>query len=240
MECGDLARTGVAGLDRYLRHQHRSPSRQHRLRAAQLVRFVGGRLRRDGVRPDRGARRAAVAGDRHAHLPGDPDRHRIVPLLEHLAADLRDLPPDARGRRRSGAGGAERLRQQQHGPAEAVRRGAERHADRPAPGGSRSSTSITRWRASRRHLRGHRRPGQPAADGQGDRGGGLLQADRRRRVPRQHAVEGRRSTSAPSPSSSAAAATRTPPAARSRGSIDSLQKMFVERIDQAIQTTASA
>ena len=43
----------------------------------------------------------------------------------------------------------------------------------------------------RRHLRGHRRADQPAADGQGDPGGRLLQADRGRRVPRQHAVERR-------------------------------------------------
>ena len=40
-----------------------------------------------------------------------------------------------------------RLRQQQHGPAEAVRRGAERDADRPDAAASRSSISITRWRA---------------------------------------------------------------------------------------------
>ena len=46
-------------------------------------------------------------------------------------------------------------------------------------------------RAGRRHLRGHRRAHQPAADGEGDPGGRVLQAGRRRRVPRQHALEGR-------------------------------------------------
>ena len=88
------------------------------------------------------ARRAADARDRDAHLPGDPDRHRLVPLLEHLAADVRHLPADGRGRRRSGRDGAARLRQQQHRPAEAVRRGAGRDGDRLDAAGSRSSTSI--------------------------------------------------------------------------------------------------
>ena len=49
------------------------------------------------------ARRAADARDRDAHLPRDPDRHRLVSLLEHLAADVRHLPRAARGGRRSGA-----------------------------------------------------------------------------------------------------------------------------------------
>ena len=44
----------------------------------------GGRVRRDGVRPDRRARRAADAGHRDAHLRRHPDRHRIVPLLGDL------------------------------------------------------------------------------------------------------------------------------------------------------------
>ena len=47
-------------------------------------------------------------------------------------------------------------------------------------------------RAAGRHLRGHRRADQPAADGQGDPGGRLLQADRGRAVPGQPAVQGRR------------------------------------------------
>ena len=147
MECSDLARTGVAGLDRFFVINIDHHPGQHRLRPDQLVRRDGGRLRRDGLRPGPRARRAADARDRDAHLPRHPDRHRLVSLLEHLAAHLRHLPRDARSRRRSGAGRAERVRQQQHGPAEAVRRGAERDADRSRPAASRSSTSITRWRA---------------------------------------------------------------------------------------------
>ena len=50
MECGDLKRTGIDGPRARLRHQHRSPSRQHDVRGAQLVRPVGGGMRRDGVR----------------------------------------------------------------------------------------------------------------------------------------------------------------------------------------------
>ena len=134
-------------------------------------------LRRDGLRPGARARRAADARDRDAHLPRDPHRHRIVPLLEHLAADVRHLPRSARGRRRSGAGRAQRLRQQQHGPAEAVRRGAERDADRPdRPDRDRLSRSRDGARG-RRHLRGHRRADQPAADGEGDPGGRFFKQD---------------------------------------------------------------
>ena len=81
------------------------------------------RLRRDGVRPrSRALGVPLTPRDRDAHLPRDPHRHRVVPLLEHLAADVRHLPRSARGGRRSGRGRAQRLRQQQHGPAEAVRR----------------------------------------------------------------------------------------------------------------------
>ena len=103
MECGNLARTWRGGARSLLRHQHRSSSWQHRIRRAQLVR-----------------RSAAACGEmvfdlvdalgvplslrnRDAHLPGDPDRHRLVPLLEHLAAHVRHLPAAARCGRRPGA-----------------------------------------------------------------------------------------------------------------------------------------
>ena len=43
-----------------------------------------------------------------ARLHRDPDRHRVVPLLEHHAAHLRHLPAVRRGRRRSAGGGAQR------------------------------------------------------------------------------------------------------------------------------------
>ena len=171
------------------------------------------RVRRDGVRPGARARRAAVARDRDAHLPGHPDRHRLVPLLEHLAADVRHLPRGARSRRRSGAGRAQRLRQQQHGPAEAVRRRAERDADRPdRPHRHRLSRSRDGARG-RRHLRGHRRADQPAADGQGNPGGACSSSRTKATSTASACARRATSTSAPSPRSSAAAATRTPPAA---------------------------
>ncbi len=112
-------------------------------------------------------------------------------------------------------GGPQRLRQQQHGPAEVVRAVLSAmqldstgriaivyldHEMAREAGGTYEDTEG---------------PDQPAAHGQGDRGGRLLQADRRRRVPRQHALEGRHRHRRRSRSSSAAAATRTPPAAPS-------------------------
>ena len=130
MECGDLARTGVDGLDRFFvinidHHPGNTGYGQINwfdATAAACGEMVFDVIRALGV--------PLSLGDRDAHLPRHPDRHRIVPLLEHLAAHVRDLPRGARGGRRSGAGRAQRLRQQQHGPAEAVRRGAERDADR--------------------------------------------------------------------------------------------------------------
>ena len=114
-----------------LRHQHRSSSRQHRLRR----RSTGSTpapppAPRWSTTWSRALGVPLTQGDRDPRLPGDPHRHRIVPLLRHLAADVRDLPRVPRGGRRSGAGRAQRLRQQQHGTAEAVRRGAGRDADR--------------------------------------------------------------------------------------------------------------
>ena len=75
------------------------------------------------------------------------------------------------------------------------------------------------------------RPDQPAPHGERDRGGRLLQADRGRSIPRQYALEGRHRHRAPSRSSSAAAATRTPPAAQS-GDRLAPKTSSVERTDQ--------
>ena len=97
MECGDLRAHRRRRPRALLRHQHRSSSRQHRLRPDQLVRRRRRRLRRDGLRPGARARRAADARDRDAHLPGDPHRHRIVPLLR----------ASRRGRSRSAASALE-------------------------------------------------------------------------------------------------------------------------------------
>ena len=148
MECGDLQRTGVSGLERFFVINIDHHPGQYRLRTDQLVRSERRRLRGDGVRPRSRAGRAADENHCHAHLPGDPHRHRIVPLLEHLAENVRHLPEVPGSRSRPGAGRAQRLRQQQHGPAEAVRRGPGRDANRSDAAASRSSTSITRWRAS--------------------------------------------------------------------------------------------
>ena len=78
MECGDLSRTGVEGLDKYFVINIDHHPGNTTLRRDQLVRRRGGRLRRDGVRRHRGARRHADAGDRDAYLHHDPDRHRAA------------------------------------------------------------------------------------------------------------------------------------------------------------------
>ena len=125
MECSDLSRTGVEGLDQVLSDQHRSPSRQRLLRRDQLVRRRRCGLRRDGVRHCQSAGRSALGRDCHAYLHRDPDRHRVVPLFEHHAANVRHLPAARRGRRRAAARGAKHLRQQHARTAEAVRCRAE-------------------------------------------------------------------------------------------------------------------
>ena len=153
----------------------------------------GRRLRRDGVRPRQRARRAADARDRDAHLPGDPDRHRLVPLLEHLAADVRHLP------RRLLEAGVDPVRvarsvYDSNNMGRLKLFGAVLSAMQLDPTG-RIAIALSRSRDGarrRRHLRRHRGPDQPAADGEGDPGRRLLQAGRGRRVPREHAVEGRR------------------------------------------------
>ena len=68
----------------------------------------------------------------------------------------------------------------------------------------------------RRHLRGHRRTDQPAADGEGDPGRGVLQGESARRLARQPALEGRRGRQRRGDASSAAAVTRTHRASRAR------------------------
>ena len=93
---------GVDGSRARLRHQHRSPSRQSRMYGAlnwfDLSAAACGEMVFDLIAR---ARRAADAGNRDARLRRDPDRHRLVPLLEHHAAHLRHLPPVRRGGRRS-------------------------------------------------------------------------------------------------------------------------------------------
>ena len=148
MECSDLTRTGVAGLDRafLINIDHHAGNRMYGAR--QLARRVGRRLRRDGVRPDSRAGCAAEPRDRHAHLPRDPDRHGIVPSLEHHAAHVRHLPADRRGGREPGDDGAARVRQQQLRQVEADWRAA-RFDGAPRRGTPRACCTWT-TRCSRR------------------------------------------------------------------------------------------
>ena len=148
MECGDLERTGVAGSTRcfVINIDHHPGNTGYG--ADQLVR----RSRR---------RRAARWCSTWSRALGVPltieiATHIYLAILTDTGSfHYSNISPrtfdicraGARGGRRSGGGGAQRLRQQQHGPAEAVRRGAERDADRLDRPASRSSTSITRWRA---------------------------------------------------------------------------------------------
>ena len=124
MECGDLARTGVAGLDRgfviNIDH-HPGNTGYGQINWFDPAAAACGEMVFDLVV---GARRAADDRNRHARLRGDPHRHRFVPFLEHLAADVRHLPGLLEAgvdpvRRR-----AQRVRQQHDGAAEAVRRPA--------------------------------------------------------------------------------------------------------------------
>ena len=99
MECGDLARTGVAGLERFFViniDHHPGNTAYGQLNWFDSTAAACGEMVFDLVRA---LGRAAVARDRDAYLPRDPHRHRLVPLLEHFAADVRHLP-----RRRSKPG----------------------------------------------------------------------------------------------------------------------------------------
>ena len=158
-----------------LHHQHRPPPRQRDVRRDQLVRRRRRGLRRDGVRRHPQPGRAADDGDRHAHLRGDPHRHRVVPLLEHLAAHVRHLPADARGRRRPGLRSRGRVRQQQHRPAPAVRRRPRHAGGRPVGPPRDHLPGPGDGARGGRHLRRHRGAHQPAAHREGDPGRRLLQ-----------------------------------------------------------------
>ena len=192
MECGDVRRPGRGRARQGLRHQHRPPPRQRDVRGDELHRPHRGRLRRDRVRPDRRARRAAERRDGDARLSRHPHRHRRLPLLAHLAPHLRHLPPLRRGRARSHRGVARHLRPQQPRTRAHLGCGAQRHAALPRRPRRDAADGPGAGRALRRHLRRHRRADQLSAHREGHRGGGLLQGERARRLAHQHAVEGRR------------------------------------------------
>ena len=194
MECGDLARTGVDGPRAVLRHQHRPSPGQHRLRADQLV-------RRDARPPAREmvfdliarARRAAVdarsrrtSTSRSSPTPARSTtrasrRGRSTSAAQTLEAGVDPVLVarnvyDSNNMGRLKLFGAVLSAMQ----IDATGRIAIVYLDHEmarAAGGTYDDTEGL---------------DQPAADGQGDPGGRLLQADRGRRVPRQHAVEGRR------------------------------------------------
>ena len=129
-----------------VRDQHRSPPGQRGVRRAELDRPLGRGVRRNGLRPDRRAGRAADGRDRDAHLSDDPDGHRPVPLLAHDAAHLRDLPP-VRGSRDGSHGALARdLRQQQPGPCAALRRRAGPHDAGPHRAHRHAGRWTGRWR----------------------------------------------------------------------------------------------
>ena len=109
--------------------------------------------------------------------------------------------------------GAHGLRQQHAGAAEAVRRGAERHRARARRAPRRDARRSRDDRGRRRHLRGHRGADQPAADGAGDPGLGVLQGAGAGRVSREPALQGRDRRGGRGQAVRRRRATRTPPAA---------------------------
>ncbi len=181
------------------------------------------------------ARRAADARDRDARLPGDPDRHRIVPLLRASrrgrstsAASALEAGVDPVPWRAASTTATTWARLKLFG---AVLSAMQIDPTRP----HRDRLSRPRDGAGgRRHLRRHRRADQPAADRQGDPGGRLLQAGRRRRVPRQHALEGRHRHRRGREGVRRRRPQERRRAARSPAPIDALQKTFVgvERVER--------
>ena len=210
MECSDLTRTGVAGLDgRFIINiDHHAGNRMYGAvnwfdeSAAACGEMVFDIIRALGV--------PSSPRDRHAHLPGDPDRHRLVPSLQHHAAHVRHLPADGRGRRQSGDHGAAGLRQQQLRQAEADWRAARPDGARARRAARRAAHGRHGAGGVRLHQQRHRGAHQPAAHRARDPGGGVLRRRARRRCG---SACGRSTTSTYgwSRTSSAAAATRTPP-----------------------------
>ena len=175
MECSDLSRTGVAGLEGHfiINIDHHAGNRMYGAvnwfdeSAAACGEMVFDVIRALGV--------PLEPRDCDPYLPRDPDRHGLVPPLEHHAPDIRHLPPGGRSRREPGGHGAPRLRQQQLRQAQADRRAARCHGAhrRRAPGGA-----LSRRRHAggvRVHEQRYRGRHQPAADRARDPGGGVLQ-----------------------------------------------------------------
>ena len=225
MECSDLTRTGRRRARGALHHQHRSPCRQPDVRRGQLVRRVGGGLRRDGVRRDQGARRAAEPSEIATHIylailtdTGSFHHSHITPRTFEICRRTVEAG------RQPGDHGAAGLRQQQLRQAEADRRAARRDGAASTAGGSRCCAwTTTVLDGVRAHQQRHRGAHQPAAHRARRSRRWCSSSVGGRRRPRQHALEVRRRRARWSPASSAAAATRTPPASRSPGPLGDVQ-----------------
>ena len=161
MECSDLTRTGVAGLDGHfiINIDHHAGNRMYGSinwfdeSAAACGEMVFDIIKALGV-----ALSQEIAT--HIYLA-----ILIVPPLEHHAAHVRHLPPDGGSRRQPDDHGEARLRQQQLRQAEVDRRPPRRNAarrrrpSRRAPPGRRGADGM------RVHAERHRREHQPSVDG---------------------------------------------------------------------------
>ena len=160
----------------------------------------------------------------------------VVSLLEHHAAHLRHLPAVRRGRRRCRRGGAQHLRQQQ------PRRGSSCLA--PCLTGC---SSIATGRVATVCVDQQLAPecGGTYDDTEGlinlpltvkdIHGGRVLQGERPGRLAREHAIEGRRSTSTPSPREFGGGGHTNASGCCARGDFADLKMLFEGKLTQAIE-----
>ena len=214
--------TGVDGPRSVLRHQHRSPPRQHHVRRDQLVRRERRGLRRDGVRPDRRARRAADAGDRDALY--------LAILTDTGSFHYRNITARTFEICRAAASRPASIRRAWRARSTTATRSAQLKLIGAVLSAHASSKPSGRLAVD---LRG-RRAWPRAAGGTYDDTEGLInmpltvkeiqavaffKETDAGRLARQPAIEGRRGRQRHREGSSAAAATRTPPAARVDGTV---------------------
>ena len=237
LECSDLdaARTSP-GLDAYflINIDHHLGNEMYGAR--QLVRRVGGRVRRDGRRHHRRARRAVDAGDRVAPLPRrsrpTPAASGYGPISARTFEICRRIAADRRRDRRALAAD---LRQLRHRPRQADRRACSarmelHHGDRlavlafddallAACGATIDDTEgLVNLPLGAREVRRGR----------------AVQAPGGRHVSRQPALQGRRRRARRRRRAGAAAGTRTPPAARSPAARRIVKRDVVAALEHAI------
>ena len=112
MECSDLKRTGVDGLERYfvINIDHHPGNSDF---GAINWFDAGAAACAEMVFDVIVALDVPLSVEIATHIyVGHPDRHRLVPLLEHLGPDVRHLPAAGRRGRRPAEGRAQHLRQQ--------------------------------------------------------------------------------------------------------------------------------